>query len=97
MSKKDSQYNGQKIPKAEPEAVYQRTVNTMVKRYQRHNQKRYIKELQSIQWPKDTKGITRSRISKKQSIQWPKDTKGLTGSRISKKDSLYNGQNIPKA
>jgi hypothetical protein len=49
---------------AEPEAVYQRTVNAMAKRYQRHNQKPYIKEGQSIQWPKDTEGITRSRISK---------------------------------
>ena len=64
ISKKDSQYNGQKIPMAEPEAVYQRTVNAMAKRYQRHNQKPYIKEGQSIQWPKDTEGITRSRISK---------------------------------
>ena len=39
----------------------------MVKGYQRHNQKPYIKEEQSIQLPKDTKGITRSRISKKDS------------------------------
>ena len=36
----------------------------MVKRYQRHNQKPYIKEGQSIKWPKDTKGITRICISK---------------------------------
>jgi hypothetical protein len=43
--------------------LYQRrTVNTMVKRYQRHTQKPYIKEGQSIQWPTDTKGITRIRI-----------------------------------
>jgi hypothetical protein len=41
-----------------------RTVNTMVKGYQRHNQKRFLKAGQSIKWPKDTKGITRSRISK---------------------------------
>jgi hypothetical protein len=50
-----------------PEAVYQRRVNAIAKRYQRHNQKPYIKEGQSIQWPKDTKDITRSRISKKDS------------------------------
>jgi hypothetical protein len=43
-------------------------VNTIAKRYQRHNQKPYIKEGQSIQWSKDTKGITRSRISKKDCI-----------------------------
>jgi hypothetical protein len=49
----------------------------MAKRYQRHNQKPYIKEGQSIQWPKDTKGITRSCISKEDSqyngqcIFWP--------------------------
>jgi hypothetical protein len=61
ISKKDIQYNGQQIPKVWPEATYQRrTVNTMAKRYQRHNQKPYIKEEQSIQWPTDTKGITRS-------------------------------------
>jgi hypothetical protein len=36
----------------------------MVKRYQRHNQKPYIKEGQWIQWPKDTKGITKSSMSK---------------------------------
>ena len=55
-----------KYAKGITEAVYQRrTVNTMAKRYQRHNQKPYIKEGQSIQWPKDTKGITKSRISKK--------------------------------
>ena len=87
ISKKDSQYNGQKIPKASPEAVYQRrTVNTMAKRCQRYNQKPYIKG-QSIQWPKDTKGIPISGISKKESIQWSKDTKGITRSHISKKDS----------
>jgi hypothetical protein len=39
----------------------------MAKRYKRHNQKPYIKEGQSIPWPKDTKGITRSRISKEDS------------------------------
>jgi hypothetical protein len=39
----------------------------MDKRYQRHNQKPYIKEGQSIKWPNDAKGITRSRISKKNS------------------------------
>ena len=46
ISKEDSQYNGQKIPKAYPEAVYQRrTVNAMAKGYQRHSQKPYIKEV----------------------------------------------------
>ena len=50
-----------------------------------------------MQWPKYTKGITRSRISKTESIQWPTDTKGITRSCISKEDSQYNGQKIPKA
>jgi hypothetical protein len=35
----------------------------MAKRYQRGNQKPYI-EGQIIQWPKDTKGVTRNRILK---------------------------------
>jgi hypothetical protein len=37
----------------------------MVKRYQRGNQKPKIKEGQTTQWSKDTKGIIRSRKSKK--------------------------------
>ena len=37
----------------------------MARRYQRGNQKPYIKEEQTIQWPEDTKGVIRSRISKK--------------------------------
>jgi hypothetical protein len=57
----------------------------------------YIKDGQSIQWPRDTKDIARSRISKKESIQLPKDNKGITRSRISKKDCQYNDQKIPKA
>jgi hypothetical protein len=39
----------------------------MVKKYQMNNQKPYIKEGQSIQWPTDTKGITRGCISKEDS------------------------------
>jgi hypothetical protein len=35
----------------------------MAKRYHRGNQKPYI-EGQIIQWPKDTKGVTRNRILK---------------------------------
>ena len=34
-------------------------------RYQRGNQNPYIKEEQTTQWPKDTKGVIRIRISKK--------------------------------
>jgi predicted YcjX-like family ATPase len=37
----------------------------MAKRYQRSNQKPYIEEEQTAQWPKDTRGVTRIRISKK--------------------------------
>jgi hypothetical protein len=37
----------------------------MARRYQRVNQKPKIKEIQTIQWPEDTKGLTRSRKSKK--------------------------------
>jgi hypothetical protein len=37
----------------------------MDKRYQRGNQNPYIEEEQTTQWPKDTKGAIRIRISKK--------------------------------
>jgi phage FluMu protein Com len=37
----------------------------MAKRYQRGNQNLYIKEEQTTQWPKDTKGAIRICISKK--------------------------------
>jgi hypothetical protein len=37
----------------------------MAKRYQRGNQNPYIKEEQKTQWPKDTKGVIRIRISKR--------------------------------
>ena len=37
----------------------------MAKRYQRCNQNPYIEEGQAIQWPKDTKGVIRIRISRK--------------------------------
>jgi hypothetical protein len=56
------QYNDQKIPKRESEAVNRRTDNTMTKRYQRGNQKPSI-EGQTIQWPKDTYEVIRSRQS----------------------------------
>jgi hypothetical protein len=66
ISKKSRQHNGQKIPKGYSESVYQRrTDNTMAKIYQRGNQNQYIEEEQSTQWPKDTKGVFRIRISKK--------------------------------
>jgi hypothetical protein len=63
---KNRQHNGQKIPKGQSESVYRRrTDNTMAKRYQRGNQNPYIEEEQTTQWPKDTKGVIRIRISKK--------------------------------
>jgi phage FluMu protein Com len=66
ISKKNRQRNGQKIPKGQSESIYQRrTDNTMAKRYQRGNQNLYIKEEQTTQWPKDTKGAIRIYISKK--------------------------------
>jgi hypothetical protein len=69
----------------------------MAKRYQRGNQKPDIKDGHAIQWPKDTKGVIRSQISKTDNaIQWPKDTKGVIRSQISKTDMQYNGQKIPK-
>jgi hypothetical protein len=37
----------------------------MAKRYQKGNQNPYIKEEQTTQWPKDTTGAIRIRISKK--------------------------------
>ena len=71
----------------------------MVTRYQRGNQKPYIKEEQTIQWSQETKGVIRSRISKKNrqhNGQELEDTKGVIRSRISKKNRQYNGQRIPK-
>ena len=65
-SKKNRQYNHQKIPKEQLEAVNQRrTDNITIKRYERNNQKPKIKEEQTIQRPKVTKGTIRSRKSKK--------------------------------
>jgi hypothetical protein len=47
------------------ESLYpKRTDNTMAKRYQMGNQNLYIEEL-TTQWPKETKGVIRIRISKK--------------------------------
>ena len=37
----------------------------MTKRYQRGSQNQYIKEEQTTQWPKDTKGVVRISILKK--------------------------------
>jgi len=52
-----------KIPMGQLESVYRRrTDNTMVKRYQRGNQKPYIEEEQTTQWSKDTTGLIRIRI-----------------------------------
>jgi hypothetical protein len=43
-----------KIPKGQSESVYRRrTDNTMAKRYQRGNQKPYIEEGQTTQWPEE--------------------------------------------
>ena len=69
---KNKQHNGQKIPKGKSESVYRRrrTNNTMAKRYQRGNQNPYIEgEEQTTQWPKDTKGVIRIRISKEKNKQ----------------------------
>jgi hypothetical protein len=41
-----------------------RTDKTMAKRYHKGNQNPYIKEEQTTQWPKDTTGVIRIRISK---------------------------------
>ena len=66
ISKKNRHHNGQKIPKRQSESVYlRRTDTTMAKRYQRGNQNPYIEEEQTKQWPNDTKGVIRIRISKK--------------------------------
>jgi hypothetical protein len=66
ISKKNRQHNGQNIPKVLSESVYRRrTDNTMAKIYQRCYQNPYIEEEQTTQWPKDTKGVIRIRISKK--------------------------------
>ena len=40
------------------------TENTMAKRYQRCNQNPSTEEGQTIQWPKDTKGVIRMRKPK---------------------------------
>jgi hypothetical protein len=48
-------------------SLYQRTDNTMTKRYQWGKQKSYIRG-QTIQWPRDTKEVKRSRISEEFSV-----------------------------
>jgi hypothetical protein len=71
----------------------------MARRYQRGNQKPYIKEEQTIQWPEDTKGVIRSRISKKNKQhngQELEDTKGVIRSRISKKDRQHKKRKIDR-
>ena len=46
--------------------IYKTYVNIRrVWRYQRRNQNPYIEEEQTTQWPKDTKGVIRIRVSKK--------------------------------
>jgi hypothetical protein len=42
-----------------------RADNTMAKRYQRVNQNPCSEEEQATQWPKDTKGVIRIRVTKK--------------------------------
>ena len=60
QSTKNRKYNGQKIPKGQSESVNgRRTHNTMANRYQRDNQNQKIDEEQTIQWPKDTRGVIR--------------------------------------
>jgi hypothetical protein len=66
ISKKKRRHNGQKIPKRYSESVYQRRADDiMAKGYQRCNLNPYIEEELTTQWPKDTKGLIRIRISKK--------------------------------
>ena len=49
----------------------------MAKRYQRGNQNPYIEgEEQTTQWPKDTKGVIRIRISKDRQCNGHKIPKG---------------------
>jgi hypothetical protein len=43
----------------------ERTDNTKAKRYQRGNEKPQVQQEQTTQWPKDTKGVMRSRKSNK--------------------------------
>jgi hypothetical protein len=77
ISKKNRQHNGQKIPKGQTESVYRRrTDNTMAKRYQKGKQNPYIEEEQTTQWPKDTIGVIRSRISKNRQHNGQKIPKG---------------------
>ena len=65
ISKKNRQYNGQKIPKGQSEPVYRRrTDNTMAKIYQWGNQNQYIEEEQTIQWPKEKEQTDKQRSTK---------------------------------
>jgi hypothetical protein len=55
-----------KIPKGGNQNPYiEEEQTTMATRYQRGNQNPYIEEEQTTQWPQDTKGAIRIRISKK--------------------------------
>ena len=62
----------------------------MAKRYQRGNQNPYIEE-QTIQWPKDTKGVIRIRISKNKQHNRQKIPKG--GNQNPYIEEEHNGQN----
>jgi hypothetical protein len=67
---------GLMIPKWSKTGNQIRTDNTMAIRYQRGNQKPGIEEEQTIQWPKDTKGVIRSRESKDRQYNGQKILKG---------------------
>ena len=113
------QHNDQKIPNGQSESVYQTTQwpkdtkgairisisdNTMTKRYQRGNQKLYIRQhndqkipkgqsesvYQTAQWSKDTKGVIRIRIS--DNTMTKRYHRGNQNPYIRQ----HNDQNIPK-
>ena len=68
----------------------------MAKRYQRHNQKPYIKEGQSMQWSKYAKGISEAVYQRRTVNTMAKRYQRHNQKRILK-DSQYNGQYISKA
>jgi hypothetical protein len=61
----------------------------MAKRYQRGNQNPYIEEGKTTQWPKDTKGVIRIRISKKKRQHNGQKEKVQKDKQRSTKQTLY--------
>ena len=69
----------------------------MVKRYQRGNKKKYIKEGHSIQWSKDTKEVIRNSRSKNMDVNVQYNTMVKRYQRGNKKQYIKEGHSIQRS